>query len=149
MDTEHSTWPETDAVANCGGLLLLRRTVAAIFIPLGAILLALAAGAALNPPTSDTITVTTTNAWTMPIDNVRIHDTAVEELGGTLACPGTTLEPGQHVSCSADIPGKAESARAARTAAGALVGAVSVAGGVLFLRFPRQPMKAPGNGGRK
>lgn len=120
--------------------------MAAVFIPLGAILIAFAAGAALNPPTSDTIiyNIAATNTGTKPIDNVRIHDSAIDELGGTLDCPGTSLEPGEQIFCSAEVTGAADLAHASRVTTGVLVGTAALTMGVLVRRFPKRTNKTPG-----
>ncbi|PPG39294.1 hypothetical protein C5C17_10830 [Pseudoclavibacter sp. RFBA6] len=126
---------------HAGGILLLRRTFDAVFIWLGALLLAFAAGSALNLPTSDTVmfTITATNTGTKTIGNGRIDDTAGDELGGTLSCPGAPLELRKKLSCNTDIAGKADSAQATRIISGVLVGAASLTAGILVLRFPRRP----------
>lgn len=49
MDTTRHSSPDGPSVAHSRGILLLRRTFAGVFIPLGAIGLAFAAGAALGP----------------------------------------------------------------------------------------------------
>lgn len=141
MDTTQHGSPDTASATHSGGMLLLRRILAAIFIPLGAILLALAAGAALNPPTTDstTFTITATNVGAKPINSVSVHDRALDGLGGTLTCPATSLGPGEQVSCSAEITGKADSAHLARMTSGALVGTASLTMGILVLRFPKPP----------
>ncbi|NYF13487.1 hypothetical protein HDC34_001781 [Pseudoclavibacter sp. JAI123] len=99
--------------AHSGGIVLLRRTFDAVFISLGALLLAFAADSALNPPTSDTVmfTITATNTGTKTIGNGRIHDTAGDELG----------------------------AQATRIISGVLVAAASLTAGILVLRFPSGP----------
>lgn len=124
--------PPTQAATASTGLRTLRTAVAVVLAIGGALALAIAAGAAMNPPTSDSVTYeyTVTNTSEATFDRIRVSDPTVTDLDATISCPQGSLEPGEQLTCDATVAGPADRSHASRVTAALLFGVAALTAGV-------------------
>ena len=145
MNTSPRTVP-VDAGHPTGGLHFVRRSLAATLLTAGALALAVSAGLAMNPPSSDTITytVTTTNTGSQPVNDIRVRDDAIEAQRGTVFCPERPLDTGEQMNSEATVAGPADSAPVTRVTTALLLGVGALSAGSILRRTPASSGPRPG-----
>lgn len=145
MNASPRTVP-VDAGHPTGGLHFVRRSLAATLLVAGALAIAVSAGLAMNPPTSDTITytLTTTNTGSQPVNDVRVRDDAIEAQGGTFSCPERSLHAGEQMNCEATVAGPADRAHGTRVTTALLLGVGALSAGAILRRIPASSGPRPG-----